>query len=66
VGATLDRVLLNHAAAATVQSLLTRVVASLLAPDSSPGLARSTEAAAAPRTSGPLSGGWEIEPETPR
>ena len=60
VGATLDRMLLNHAATATVRSLLTSVADSLLAPDNSPGLALDAEAGAVPQTMG-----WEIEPETP-
>jgi hypothetical protein len=49
VGATLDRVLLNHAAAATVASLLTRVADSLLAPDLPPGRPSGAAAPAALR-----------------
>jgi hypothetical protein len=57
VGATLDRMLLNHAAAATVASLLTRVADSLLAPDLPPDLAPGAAAPTGPQNTGPQNTG---------
>jgi hypothetical protein len=55
--ASLDRVLVGRAAAATVRSLLTQVAASMAAGDSSPGLAAAGE------QDGPSPARWPAEPE---
>jgi hypothetical protein len=55
--ATLDRVLVGRAAAATVRSLLTQVAASMAAGDSSAGLATAAE------QDGPSPARWPAEPE---
>jgi hypothetical protein len=50
VGATLDRMLMHHAAVATVRSLLTRMAGELKAPAEAPASARPTDSSVADST----------------